>query len=239
MLTDIGAVKTIEELTQARPSEASDYDKHHRWNKAAASVLDLFDISINANEAPKDQDKDATAALKEISDLFTTIKEHANDDTRPIVQFQRLRNKIFCGDKFAAYVKDGVQGPDGSVPVRNNNWWIDPGKNDEGVKPWWQIHTARNSKKPDAGWCNEQPPGTVPDPGAGEEAQELYAATNQLYHYVYFCKRILDKDATFGGATIQSAPSIAAARTGGQGTSLNSLESLSRTMVSFDGSNRQ
>lgn len=90
-------------LNNAQPDKSKDYDGHMRYQKAAASLKDLMDIDTDANAAP--QTGDAKEALDYMQNVYTSISSHADGANPPSVP--NNRKKLFCGDKFAVYVKDG------------------------------------------------------------------------------------------------------------------------------------
>lgn len=48
-----------------------------------------------------------------VIEVYDKITEHAEETTSPP---SGSRMKLFCGDKFAAYIPNGQQAPDGRTP---------------------------------------------------------------------------------------------------------------------------
>lgn len=48
-----------------------------------------------------------------VIEVYNKITKHAEETTNPP---SSSRMKLFCGDKFAAYIPDGQQTPDGRIP---------------------------------------------------------------------------------------------------------------------------
>lgn len=100
---NVAGTDAIALLNKAQPDKTNDYDGHMRYQKAAASLKDLMDIDTDANAAP--QTGDAKEALDYMQNVYTSISSHADGANPPSVP--NNRKKLFCGDKFAVYVKDG------------------------------------------------------------------------------------------------------------------------------------
>lgn len=68
----------IDQLSKALPDKAADYDGHMKWNKAATSLKDLFDISVDANTAPQ-QRPEVKAAFTKLKRTWSPVPKMFSD----------------------------------------------------------------------------------------------------------------------------------------------------------------